>query len=199
MKVMHAAILAGGLSTRMGSDKALLVVGGVPMLERMVRAAGEVCPEIIVVGRERPVYWPAELAATFIPDAPGISGGPMAGLIAALEHTRAPVVLLACDLPLLTVGLLSQLIDAHDAQAPATIATTIDEAGAVQVQPTFAIYSPEILPTLREMAAANRRGLHRLIHTQGVRTWPVPPEFADQLLNVNDAAGLAAAEARLQK
>src|SRR5260221_13177609 len=48
-KPLAAIVLAGGLSSRMGADKALLRIGGERLIDRAVRIAGEVAQPVIVV------------------------------------------------------------------------------------------------------------------------------------------------------
>jgi molybdenum cofactor guanylyltransferase len=88
-------VLAGGRSRRLGGrDKVLLEVGGVPLLDRVVRAV-EGAGRIVVVGPRRPTAAPVVWARE---EPPG--GGPAAGLAAGLRHVDAPaVVVLAGDLP----------------------------------------------------------------------------------------------------
>src|SRR5437016_7594766 len=103
MPVHTAAILAGGQSRRIGTDKALLLLAGISLLERIARTTLQVVPNLLIVGRTAPPPdWPADLPATFIADAApnhATPAGPLLGLITALQHTRAPVLLLACDTP----------------------------------------------------------------------------------------------------
>lgn len=100
-------VLAGGGSTRFGGvDKALLVLDGVSLLDRVLTATISAV-STVVVGPERavgrPVDWTTE-------DPPG--GGPVAGIAAGLAVGRAPVVvLLSCDLPWITADEVTQLIN----------------------------------------------------------------------------------------
>jgi molybdopterin-guanine dinucleotide biosynthesis protein A len=101
-----AIVLAGGGSTRLGVDKAALVVEGTTMLDRvLVATAGAV--STVVVGPERPtvrpVHWTLE-------DPP--AGGPVAGIAAGLAFGSAPVVVvLSCDLPWLSAADVTALVD----------------------------------------------------------------------------------------
>jgi molybdopterin-guanine dinucleotide biosynthesis protein A len=101
-----AIVLAGGGSTRLGVDKAGLVVDGVTMLDRVLTAcAGAVSTVVVGPSRPavRPVHWTLE-------DPP--SGGPVAGIAAGLVVGTAPVVLvLSCDLPWLSAADIAGLVE----------------------------------------------------------------------------------------
>jgi molybdopterin-guanine dinucleotide biosynthesis protein A len=198
MNVDGAVVLAGGRSTRMGRDKALERVGGIMMLERVVRGAAAVCGEVVVVGRERaPEGWPAGLAARFVPDAEKSSigersGGPLVGVIRGLDILQRAALVVACDVPLVRPETLRGLIGAHAAELLATMACVDGEA-----EPTVAVYAPGVLPELRRMLAENRRSLQQVTRLAGVQLWTVPAGCAGEFLNVNDDASLAEARRRL--
>jgi len=100
------AILAGGRSQRMGTDKALVRVGGIVMVERVAAALRRAGAEVVVVGRTEPI---AGIPA--IPDwRPGPPRGPLPGLVAALRHGAGrPVLLVAVDQPLVQPATLRRL------------------------------------------------------------------------------------------
>lgn len=75
------AVLAGGRSTRFGSDKALAELGGRTLLARAVDALAAQCDAVVVVGRE-------DAPAPTLPDWPRADMGPLAGIAAALHHAR---------------------------------------------------------------------------------------------------------------
>ena len=107
------AILAGGRSQRMGADKALVSVGGTPMIEWVAAALGAVVSEVVVVGRNDPV---AGIPA--IPDLRPGPRGPLPGLAAALRHAAGrPVLLVAVDHPLVRTATLQGLLDLLDGEA----------------------------------------------------------------------------------
>ena len=75
------AVLAGGLSTRFGSDKALAELDGRTLIARAVDALAGWCEYVVVVGR-------TEAPAPTIPDWPRPGMGPLAGMAAALHLAR---------------------------------------------------------------------------------------------------------------
>jgi molybdopterin-guanine dinucleotide biosynthesis protein A len=100
------AILAGGRSQRMGTDKALVRVGGVPMVERVAAALRRAAGEVLIIGRSEPLA-----GISSVPDVrPGRPRGPLPGLAAALRHAvERPVLLVAVDQPLVRSATLQRL------------------------------------------------------------------------------------------
>ncbi|OYX47727.1 MAG: molybdenum cofactor guanylyltransferase [Sphingomonadales bacterium 32-64-22] len=98
------AVLAGGMSTRFGSDKALAVLDGRTLLERAVEALAHICAKVVIVGR---TDGPAEC----VPDAPRPGMGPLGGVAGALNHARdqqfASVLTTSVD----SVGLPENLLE----------------------------------------------------------------------------------------
>lgn len=75
------AVLAGGMSTRFGSDKALAELGGTSLLARAVASLAAMCDAVVIAGRDSPL-------ATSIPDWPRPGMGPLGGVAAALRHAQ---------------------------------------------------------------------------------------------------------------
>lgn len=106
MRVL-GAVLAGGRSSRFGSDKAIALVDGLPLLNHAIRSLRHVTPDVVICGRE----WPG---VTSLDDRPAAGMGPLGGLNAALRHGRSNgfqwVLSLACDTPFIETGVLSDLV-----------------------------------------------------------------------------------------
>ena len=99
-------VLAGGKSTRMGTDKALLELAGRPLIEHMLELARSVCRQVCVVGD------PGKFSrlAPVIPDLYA-GQGPLAGIHAALTHSETNRnLILGVDLPFLEADFLRYLI-----------------------------------------------------------------------------------------
>ncbi len=105
-------VLAGGKSSRMGRDKALLCLGNIPLLlhaRALLKAAG--CGQVLMSGERRPV-WLDENVSDLAP-----STGPVGGIISVIHqithHARPELTILfiAVDTPLLSSELLRLLID----------------------------------------------------------------------------------------
>lgn len=111
-ELLSAIILAGGQSSRMGQDKALIPLQGIPLLRRVCEVALHCASEVYVV-----TPWP-ERYQDLLPDAcrllqevplPGQTAphGPLVGFAQGLAQVKTDwVLLLACDLPQLQVNVL---------------------------------------------------------------------------------------------
>ena len=153
------AVLAGGEGRRFGGPKAEADVGGRPLAERAVETLRQVVDDVVVISA-RPLANPP---APVVPDR--IRGmGPLGGLDAALRAARDGgfdgVLLVACDLPLLTPALLHRVVGHlgdHPAVAPQR------EAGGVE--PLCAVYRVEVLPVVEARLDQEDRSLHSLFRT----------------------------------
>lgn len=105
MRVL-GAVLAGGRSSRFGSDKAAALIDGRPMLDWVIDALAPQVDEVIICGREAP-------GRICVADRPRPDLGPLGGLNAALCHAAAngfdAVLSAPCDTPLLPADLRAQL------------------------------------------------------------------------------------------
>ena len=110
-------MLAGGASRRFGSDKALAMVAGVRLLDRVAAVLAAQCETVAVAGRD----WPGLIRVDDRP-APGL--GPLGGLAGVLAHAEAcgfdAVLTSGCDLPFLPGNLVAMLgrPDAYLADQP---------------------------------------------------------------------------------
>ena len=112
-----AVILAGGESKRMGQDKAGLVLDGQTLLQHVIAAMQQVFPHIILSVREpRP-----GIDLFQVCDEPSVQG-PLAGVLAALDHVTTPwTFIIACDMPFVQpnlIALLSQYRQSCQAVVP---------------------------------------------------------------------------------
>lgn len=100
---MHLIILAGGKNSRIQTKKALLAVGGVPIIERIIGQLAPVVQGSLIVTGDPEVY-----AFTGVPTTPdryhgkGPLGGLHAGLAASPEDLNLVV---ACDMPFVSAEL----------------------------------------------------------------------------------------------
>jgi molybdenum cofactor guanylyltransferase len=132
MEDLSAFILAGGKSTRMGTDKAFVLLDGRTLLARMLDLARQLTSNVHIIGDP----------TKFTPFAPTIADvfpgcGPLGGIHAALRSSRTDLnLILAVDVPFVSLALLDYLISrARTSNANVTLARA---AGGFQ--PLCAIY-----------------------------------------------------------
>jgi molybdopterin-guanine dinucleotide biosynthesis protein A len=139
-------VLAGGRSSRMGRDKARVIVGGRTLAARAVELLGRACAEVVVADGGRGVV----PGARSVPDGPG--RGPAAGLLGAARAVPGrPVVALACDLPAVPEALLAALAGGKREWAAADLVLPRGPRG---LEPLVARYGPRALAALEEQVAA---------------------------------------------
>lgn len=116
MNDFDAFILIGGKSSRMGRDKASLLFEGVPMAERIANNIRDAFPEIrmrlVAAGPEQLLSLPdIDFADGFVFDT--VTGrGPAGGVYSALANSEKEwALILACDMPLISAGLLKHLAE----------------------------------------------------------------------------------------
>jgi len=145
---LSAFILAGGKSTRMGTDKAFLLLDERTLLARMLDLARQVSSHVHIVGDP----------AKFTPFAPTIEDifpgrGPLGGIHAALRFSPTDLnVILAVDVPFVPPALLDYLISrAQNSDANATLARA---AGGFQ--PLCAVYRRSFADVAEDALRAGR-------------------------------------------
>jgi molybdopterin-guanine dinucleotide biosynthesis protein A len=193
--LVEGFVLAGGRSSRMGRDKALVAMAGRPLIEHALEKLRAVCPNPRIAG-SRP-----DLAA-FAPVVedlhPGL--GPLAGIEAGLAQSRAELNLfLPVDVPLLPVAFLRWMLDRSGITG--ALATVPLLAG--WPQPLCAVYHRDLLPGIsRSMKEGDSkvirvileaaRALSRPVDLFSVeavapaqRSWPVQPPVYRWFRNLN--------------
>jgi molybdopterin-guanine dinucleotide biosynthesis protein A len=146
-------VLAGGKSSRMGTEKALIEIGGKPLVAHAVAKLREICAEVSILASN------PELAsyAPLVPDLhPGF--GPIGGIEAALDHSGFEWNLLVpVDLPFLPATLLREWIRRVTADDAFRVAYF--EAGG-KPQPAVLLIHHEAKPSI---TAAIERGEYKLL------------------------------------
>ncbi len=190
--MISVVIQAGGRSSRMGQDKGLLPVGGVPIVERIADCVAGIGEEMLVVSNtpERYLHLGLPIVSDEVPGA-----GALPGLRTALQAATGDYVLLvACDMPFLNRELLCYLL--RQTEGVDAVVPMWNE----RFQTMHAVYARE--PGLVAVDKALDRGDQRMISTfKDLRMQVVPaadvarfdPEGLS-FFNVNTPDDLARAE-----
>lgn len=163
---VSAAILAGGVSSRMGSNKALLTVDGAPLIEKIYRTMARLFREVVLVTNTPEEY--AFLPCPMVADRyPGV--GPMAGLHAGLLASREDwIFVTACDTPFLNPDVIRTICAVggeYDAVVP------VNPGGK---EPLQALYGRSCLAVVEQVIEQGDRKLLDMLDR--VRTRFVTPE-----------------------
>lgn len=182
-----AVILAGGMSRRMGRDKAALPFGEETMLSHLVNTYRPHF-DMIAVSLNKAGRFDTAGALEVVDRRPG--EGPMAGLEAAFLDTGADVIFLTgTDLPLGDPALARRLLELRGEHDACLIRS---EKGP---EPLFAVYSSACLGAIQIALEQGRRSMSSMLRQ--VRTLEIPaeelPEFDVEkiLTNVNDPEAYA--------
>ncbi len=150
--MLTVSIQAGGRSSRMGRDKALLSLGGVPLIERVLEKVADLGDELQITSNDPDRY--RYLGVPLIPD-PEPGAGALLGLLTALRAaTHDRVLVVGCDMPFLSRPLLERLVEL----APKAEAVLPLDGG--RYEPLLAVYSRACIPAIEASLAA---GDHRMI------------------------------------
>jgi molybdenum cofactor guanylyltransferase len=135
-------ILAGGESSRMGRDKAMIDIGGAPLIVRIAELVMPLTGDPVVIG---PPDRYAHLKMRVVPD--DVHGlGPLGGIATSLRDSQQPWnLILGCDLPLLTVEWLQYLIN----RALVSRADAVLPQNAAGLEPLCAMYRTRCATTVR--------------------------------------------------
>ncbi len=195
-------ILAGGKATRMGGgDKALLPLGGVRMIDRVTARLAPQCDGLALNANGDPARF-ADLGLPVLPDSLPDHPGPLAGVLAGLDHAaalgRTHIVSAAADTPFFPADLVARLFAAAAAaNAPIALAATPGERGRDR-HPTFGLWPVALREDLRAALIGGLRKIVRWTDAHGAADAVFSLEAGDPFFNVNTPEDLAAAEARLR-
>jgi molybdopterin-guanine dinucleotide biosynthesis protein A len=181
-------ILCGGKSTRLGRNKAMEKIGGVPLIERVMNRLTPITSKIILVTNKGNDNFSTvknvEIVNDIHPDK-----GPLSGIYTGLYYSgNVANIVVACDMPFLNTQLLehmTKLLPSFDAIVP--------RWPNGQIEPLHAVYSISCLPKIRvnleeEQVSVNKflKKMHVLhLNKRGFSAFD--PEFLT-FLNINTQA-----------
>ncbi len=180
---VYGLVMAGGLSRRMGRDKARIDYHGIPQAVWTARLLEEACSRVFVSCRED-----QDLGFTERDDLHRIHDiepnlGPIGGFISAHRaHPQAAWIAVGCDLPRLTAGTLRFLIAQRDAGKLCTAYRSV--LGGLP-EPLCALYEPAIMQVFEEALARDLRCPRRILIDQEHQVKLIDLPGPDALDNVN--------------
>ncbi len=170
--LLYGLVLAGGYSSRMGTDKAFIYYEGLPMYQRVFQLVSPLCSQVIVSCRpeQKNLFSGIPVIEDAYP-----SRGPLTGLLSAfLQYPQVAWLTVPIDMPRLDSEFLKQqLINRRN---PTVDATVIRETIHSFIQPLLGIYEPASHPVMVRRFQTGNFSLRGLIEELNVTL----VEFSDQ-------------------
>lgn len=175
-------VLAGGRSSRFGSNKALAMTGGESFLNKSLAVLKPFCSKIRISGNYAEYE---EYGYPVVKDIiPGL--GPMGGIYTALKQAETPyIIFLTCDMPGITALLLKQLVTG-DCQEDITIWQ--QEDGILQLFPS--LYNSSVLPVVERHIFNRQLSIRSLFDEVTIHKIPVRKDNEAAFRNINYIADL---------
>lgn len=170
-------VLMGGKSSRMGTDKAFVEWEGKTLLQQAIDRLHEVTPDIYLSVNQRQ-YDLFNEEHQCISDK-YIDKGPLGGILSALEHLQTDIIVLAVDMPALSVEPLQNLL--NRGSATGSLIAHRDNSGFWQPLPSY--WPQKSIIILKQAISENDYSLNQLlqIHGQSIKT----PLDKSAFLNMN--------------
>ena len=176
-KNITGIVLAGGKSSRMGSDKGLLIINGKMFIEHVVAALRPLVDTIIIVSNNK-MYdqFGFERIEDKIKDS-----GPLAGLFSGLNNSKTDYnLVLSCDIPMITTEVLEKLIDADYKNYE-----VVQIQSQQKTMPLIALYNKQCVDTCLQLLQQGEKRLRVAVSQLKVKTILVESEFDVLVKNVN--------------
>ena len=181
-------VLAGGLSSRLGHDKAELCLeggSGIDLLARSVALLHAVCSRTLVIGRSTPNY-------DCVPDDTPRQG-PVGGIATALRTAGTACLVISCDLPFMEGPVLQRLVDAHATRPTGMLCTLYRQQETGHGEALVAIYEPDCLSFFQDCLARGHLKISRVVPEDRQHFLPYSSRESLPFFNINYPADLEAA------
>lgn len=179
MKKICALILAGGHSSRMGTDKALIKIGGETLLERSIRFwkdSGKVERVLAAVGQPghlEPLPEDVEAVYDIFEDK-----GPLAGILSAFRSTDSEILFVsAVDMPALRKETILPI-------PPKDYSVAVYRKNG-RAEPLFGVYRRNCADIAEKLLIAGKGKMSELLELAGTKYYDVPKGCEDIFINLN--------------
>lgn len=197
---LGGVVLAGGRSSRFGTDKMLAPLAGRPLIAYAIERLRPQVAALAISANGDPARL-AEYGAPVLPDpVPGFQG-PLAGVLAGLRWAEKEglwgIVTAAGDTPVFPEDLVISLrVAAYGDKVDCAIACVPDGRGDVDPHPTFALWSVALAGPLARALAGGERRVRAVLETHRAARAIFEGRGEKCFHNVNTAADMARAAER---
>ncbi|MFD1708681.1 molybdenum cofactor guanylyltransferase [Siminovitchia sediminis] len=177
---MVTIILAGGKSSRMGQNKALMKVGGTRVIDRIAFEMRPISEKLIVIANHPGSY--KTLDALILEDDLEFKGqGPLAGIYTGLKAAESgPCLIVACDMPFASAELGVKLITLLQKNGREAVIPAQDG----QIHPLFGAYHAKIADAVKRTLRDGKRSVKALLDQVNTEFFEIEKE-TDAFWNMN--------------
>lgn len=176
---MIGVVICGGKSSRMGSDKSLLLWQGIPFYKHAAQSLSGVCSKVFISCNQSQKH--NYDLPVIVDNYENI--GPMAGIITSIEDLDGQsFITIPCDMPLFDHSILQKMIEINNDHVDGIFLK--DNSG--QVEPLVALYNPTIKSKLQNAVKSENYSLKYFI--ENCPNVSFIQLHQDQILNINSPA-----------
>jgi len=176
-KNITGIILAGGKSSRMGTDKGFIVLNDMLFVEHIIKALQPLVGKIIIVSNNSNYD---KFGFKRVPDLIKNSG-PLAGLYSGLFHSETDNnLVLSCDIPFINTEVLQLLVNniENDFQI-------IQFKSQNKTMPLISLYKKECLETCKALLNKGEKRLRQVMNHVHTKTITIDPNLEHYVQNIN--------------
>lgn len=178
MREISAYIIAGGKSSRMGSDKGMLPLNESVFIAHIVKALKESLIKNITIVSSNAAYdfLNCNRIEDIHPDK-----GPVGGIFTALSHSKTKQnIILSVDIPLISPAIIKWLVANIDDKKQITQVKVLDKTS-----PLIAVYNKNIVSVFEDNLKKEQLKLRMVVDEIPHQTIEVPEEWCALLQNIN--------------
>jgi len=176
-KNITGIILAGGKSSRMGTDKGFLSLKGHRFVEHIIKTIQPLVHKIIIVSNNSDYdVFKQKRVDDIIKDA-----GPLAGLHSGLYHSETEInLVLSCDIPFINDTVINKLIEAYNEESD-----VIQIKSQGMIMPLIAIYKRECFHLFSTLLETGERRLQFAVTKLNSKTILIDDDQNQNVRNIN--------------
>jgi molybdopterin-guanine dinucleotide biosynthesis protein A len=179
---MQVSILCGGKSSRMQSEKGLVLYQNKPFIDHIIEAVLPISSNIQLITNTTDYDY---LAYRKIKDVI-VDKGPLGGIYTALVHSETVInLILSCDIPLISTEVLLELIEKQGVNLDISVFSE-----ETRIHPLIGIYSKKLIPVLEKAIEDNDLKMMHFISNVKHQLIPITDDKRHLFKNINSVAEL---------
>jgi molybdenum cofactor guanylyltransferase len=179
---MTTSILCGGKSSRMETEKGLVLYQNKPFIEHVIDAVLPISNTIKLISNSADYDY---LGFAIVNDLV-LEKGPLGGIYSALVQSETENnLLLSCDIPLISTGILMELINKHTSDFEISVFKDEDK-----IHPLIGMYSKKLIPVLEKALDENKLKMMDFISNSNHQLIAIDKEKRKFFKNINSVAEL---------